>query len=185
MQRHPWILNKANSVLLIIDVQEKFRSAMRNPEELAAKINTMIDGAKILGVPIVVTEQYPKGLGKTFEDITAHLEEHQYFEKDCFSACGAPDLMSWLSQTGRRQVMVCGIEAHICVNQTSHDLIHNGFDVHLITDAVASRSPENKEIGLRKMHAAGAVMSCVEMALFEMLVESGNETFKAVQRLVK
>ena len=185
MSRHPSILTAENAVLLIIDVQERFRGAMRNPDELAAKISTMIDGAKILEIPIVVTEQYPKGLGATFPEIVSHLGDYKYFEKDCFSACGSEELMIWLDGTGRKQVMICGIEAHVCVNQTTHDLIHSGFNVHLISDAVDSRSLENKEIGLRRMQAAGAVVSCVEMSLFELLVKSGTDKFKAVQRLVK
>ncbi|MBK9145749.1 MAG: isochorismatase family protein [Candidatus Melainabacteria bacterium] len=186
--RHPRLLHREDTVLLVVDVQEAFVRVMPGLPELGRKIAVLIEGAGILGVPVVVTEQYPRGLGSTIEPVKNALEKlsgSRKFEKDCFSCCGATDFMSWLDDSGRRQVIVCGIEAHVCVNQTCHDLIHRGYSVHLVTDAVESRIPENKRAGIDKILGAGAVPSSVEMALFEMLVRSGTEEFKAVQKLVK
>jgi len=186
--RHPRLLNREDAVLLVVDVQEAFVRVMPGLPDLGGKIAVLVEGAGILGVPVVVTEQYPRGLGSTIEPVKNALEKlhgHSLFEKDCFSCCGATDFTGWLDGSGRRQVIVCGIEAHVCVNQTCHDLIHRGYSVHLVTDAVESRIPDNKRVGIEKIIGAGAVPSSVEMALFEMLVQSGTEEFKAVQKLVK
>ena len=185
MSRHPSILDPSNAVLLLIDVQEAFRKVLKSPDQLAHKVNILIDAANILRVPVVVTEQYPKGLGSTFEEIKSHLGDHELFEKDCFSACGIDAMMNYFGKSGRKQILVSGIEAHVCVCQTSLDLLKNDYQVHLITDAIDSRIPENKAIGIQKILSAGGIPSCVEMALFEMLKESGTDEFKAVQKLVK
>jgi isochorismate hydrolase len=183
--RHSKILTQEQALLLIIDVQEGFRTYLPNTAELIKNIGTLAQGCRILDVPILVTEQYPKGLGKTLSEIVQHLGEQQTFDKNCFSCCGSAEFMQALKATGRRQIIVTGIEAHVCVNQTVHDLLAADFVVHIVVDAISSRSSINKEVGMQKMLASGAVPSTVEMALFEMLVQSGTETFKAVQRLVK
>lgn len=136
-------------------------------------------------VPVVVTEQYPQGLGKIVAEISACLGDHKQFEKSCFSCCGNAEFMAYLDETERKQIIVTGIEAHVCVSQTVHDLLQSGYTPHLVTDAISSRFPKNREVGIEKMVQSGAVMSSLETALFEMLVESGTETFKSVQRLVK
>jgi len=179
------MLDRQQALLLIVDVQEAFRKILPDAADLSRNISIMVEAAKILDVPVFVTEQYPKGLGKTFPEIMTVVAEHQYFEKNAFSCCGAAGFLDALKNTGRKQVVVCGIEAHVCVNQTVHDLLQSGYDVHLLTDVVSSRLPSNKAVGIEKMVASGAVRSCLEMALFEMLVESGNDTFKSVQRLIK
>lgn len=171
--------------MLIIDVQESFRKHIQDFADLTRNISILVEAAKILKVPVIVTEQYPQGLGTIVSEIAACLGEHQHFEKSCFSCCQQEDFMTALEALDRRQVIVTGIEAHVCVNQTVHDLLTDGFAPHIITDAVSSRSNKNKEIAFEKMFASGAVPSCVEMALFEMLKNSGTQTFKAVQRLVK
>lgn len=183
--RHPRILNRDEAVLFIIDVQESFRKVLGDFDSLTKNIGTLIQAANVIEIPVVVTEQYPRGLGNTVEELSKHLSKHEYFEKSCFSAGGIDNLMSWLKASGRKQVILSGIETHVCVNQTAHDLLHAGFQVHLITDAVASRIPQNKVVGIEKMVGSGAVPSSVEMCLFEMLVESGTDRFKAVQKLVK
>ncbi|MBX9671185.1 MAG: isochorismatase family protein [Candidatus Obscuribacterales bacterium] len=183
--RHPRILNSSEAVLFIIDVQESFRKVLSDFNELTKSISILIEAAKILEVPVVVTEQYPRGLGKTVEELSNCLGSHEYFEKSCFSALGEESLNKWLSGCGRTQILLSGIETHVCVNQTAHDLIFRGFDVHLITDAVTSRIPLNKTLGIQKIVGSGAVPSSVETALFEMLVESGTEKFRLVQKLVK
>ena len=183
--RHPRILDSKQAVLLIVDVQESFRKLLKDLDNLTRNITILAEAAKILRVPVILTEQYPQGLGKTIAEISACLGEHKYFEKSSFSCCGAPGFMDLLESLGRNQVIVCGIESHVCVSQTVHDLLSHEYTVHVIADAIASRSPRNKDIGWEKMIASGAVPSCVESALFEMLAESGTEPFKAVQRLVK
>jgi nicotinamidase-related amidase len=179
------ILNKEQAILVIIDVQEGFRRQLKDLDMLTRNITILAEAAKILKVPVVLTEQYPQGLGKTMSEISACLGEHKYIEKTAFSCCRAKDFMTHLESEGRKQVIVCGIEAHVCVNQTVHELLTHGYLPHVINDAIASRSQKNKDIGFEKMILSGAVPSCVEMALFEMLTESQTEVFKAVQRLVK
>lgn len=183
--RHPRVLDRDQALLLVIDVQEAFRKVLPDFGDLTESISKLVRGCHILNVPVVVTEQYPRGLGRTVPELTDHLGEHKIYEKECFSSCGVEDLMNYLAHKRSRQIIVCGIEAHVCVNQTSHDLLHKGYSVHLITDAITSRSPRNKEVGIQKILSAGAVPSSVELALFEMLVESGTEAFKSVQKLVK
>lgn len=183
--RHPRIVSAENAVLLIVDVQENFRKHLPDVSNLARNISILIEATKILNVPVFVTEQYPQGLGKTLAEIKACLGDHEYFEKSCFSCCDAEGFLDKLSALKRKQIIVSGIEAHVCVNQTVHGLLEAGYSVHVINDAISSRSPRNKEIGWEKMIASGAVPSCVEMVLFEMLYESGTDTFKAVQRLIK
>ncbi len=183
--RHSRILDSKQAMLLIVDVQESFRKQLKDLDNLTRNITILAEAAKILKVPVVLTEQYPQGLGKTIAEISACLGEHKYFDKTSFSCCQAPGFMDMMESLGRNQVIVCGIEAHVCVNQTVHELMQQDYVVHVVSDAIASRSQRNKDIGWEKMIASGAVPSCVEIALFEMLGESNSEQFKAVQRLVK
>ena len=183
--RHPRILDSKQAMLLIVDVQESFRKQLRDLDNLTRNITILAEAAKILKLPVVLTEQYPQGLGKTISEIAACLGEHKYFEKTAFSCCQAANFLEMLDGFGRPQVIVCGIEAHVCVNQTVHDLMQHNYTVHVINDAIASRNPKNKEMGWEKMISSGAIPSAVEIALFEMLGEAGTEQFKAVQRLVK
>lgn len=183
--RHPRVLDSKQALLLIVDVQESFRKQLKDLDNLTRNITILAEAAKILKVPVVLTEQYPQGLGKTIAEISACLGEHKYFEKTAFSCCQAAGFMDMMESLGRNQVIVCGIEAHVCVSQTVHELLNNDYTVHVVADAIASRSQRNKEMGWEKMISSGAVPSCVEIALFEMLGESGTEPFKAVQRLVK
>lgn len=179
------VLDSKQAVLLIVDVQESFRKQLKDLDNLTRNITILAEAAKILKVPVVLTEQYPQGLGKTIAEISACLGEHKYFEKTAFSCCQAGGFMEMLEGLGRSQVIVCGIEAHVCVNQTVHELMHHEYVTHVVADAIASRSQKNKEIGWDKMISSGAVPSSVEIALFEMLGEANSDQFKAVQRLVK
>jgi len=185
--RHKNLLDASNSVLLVVDVQERFRPHIEGYGALVAAAVTLIKACETLNVPIIVSEQYTKGLGPTVAEIKdlEGAKPWRYFEKNCFSAVGAAGFEDCLAQLGRKQIIVCGIETHVCVNQTVHGLLAWGFEPHVVVDAVASRSKINKEIGLQKMFASGAQPSTVEMALFEMLVEAGTAKFKEVQSLVK
>ena len=183
---HENTLDAARCALVVIDMQESFRAAIPDFAEVAARIAVAVTGAQLLNLPVVVTEQYPKGLGRTAAEIGAALAPGtEPVEKTAFSSCGAQAFVSRLEQTGARQILVCGIEAHICVNQTTHDLLARGFQAHLLTDCIASRTARNREAGLAKMQRSGAVPSSVEMALFELLRDARHEQFKAVQKLIK
>ena len=184
--RHPKILTKENAALVVIDVQEAFRSPINDFAQIASRISIAVRGFQILDLPIIVTEQYPKGLGRTAEEILFSLPpEFETIEKSAFSSCGANAFMEKLRETGANQIVICGLETHICVNQTAHDLLKEGFEVHLLEDCVSSRFSRDKEIALRKMEKNGVTPSCVEMALFEVMRDSKHEQFKEIQNLVK
>jgi nicotinamidase-related amidase len=179
-------LSRESAALAVVDMQEAFRSVISDFGAVASRIATAVEGARLLEVPVIVTEQYPKGLKHTAEEIIARLPaELTPVEKSCFSSCGAEDFLSQLISRNVKQVLVCGIEAHICVMQTSLDLLEKGFEVYLLVDCVTSRNPENKQIALARLSQAGAIPSTLEMALFEMMRTADSPQFKAIQKLVK
>ncbi|MCU1265398.1 MAG: isochorismatase hydrolase [Acidobacteria bacterium] len=183
---HPNTLQLTQSVLAIIDMQDAFRPKIPHFAELAARIAVMVQGAGLLGLPIIVTEQYPKGLGHTASEITALLPDSlEIIEKTTFSFCGAAQFQSQLERANAKQVIVCGIEAHICVNQTVHDLLAKGLQVHLLTDCIASRTLADRKAATRKMQMSGAIPCSIEMALFELMRDARHEQFKAIQALIK
>jgi nicotinamidase-related amidase len=184
--RHENTLALERAALVVIDVQEAFRPVMPDFAEVAARIAVVAQAARLLKLPVLVTEQYPKGLGRTALEIRAAFSaEQEIIEKTAFSSCGAERFVSQLSATGARQLLVCGIEAHVCVNQTTHDLLARGLQVHLLTDCITSRSQQNRQLGLSKMQQSGALPSSTELALFELLRDAGHEQFKAIQKLIK
>lgn len=183
---HQNTLQLTQSALVIIDMQEAFRSQISDFTEVAERIAVMAQGAKLLELPIIVTEQYPKGLGHTVAEIKAVLPpDLEIIEKTTFSSCGAQPFQKQLDATGAKQILVCGIEAHICVNQTAHDLLSQNLQVHLLAGCIGARHPGNKRIALRKMQASGAILSSIEMALFELMHDAKHEQFKAIQGLIK
>lgn len=183
---HAAVLEKDRSALIVVDMQEAFRSAISVFPEIASLISLMVRGCRILDVPVVVTEQYPKGLGRTAEEILLSLpEDFEIFEKTAFSSCGAGGFTDKLETLKKQQIILCGIETHICVNQTAHDLLEKGFEVHLLTDCVGSRFEENRKTAIDKMRMSGAIPSCVEMALFEMMRDARHEHFREIQSLIK
>jgi nicotinamidase-related amidase len=183
---HPAILEKERAALVVVDMQETFRKAIPAFPEIVSRIAQMIRGCLLLDVPIIVTEQYPKGLGRTAEEILFSLpDDFDFVEKTAFSSCGASSFMEKLESKQARQVMLCGIETHICVNQTAHDLLANGYQVQLLTDCVGSRFEHDKFAAMQKLTMHGAVPSSVEMALFELLRDSRHEQFKEIQNLIK
>lgn len=175
-------LDRERAALVVIDVQEAFRKAIPEFGEVAGSVATLIDGAEAIGIPIVISEQYPKGLGHTVDEVAGHLPEGtDPLEKVCFSAAEADGF----DLDGRDQAIVCGIETHVCVNQTVLDLLDRGVEVHVVGDAVGSRTAENRELGLHKAERAGAVLTSVEAALFELLRGSDAAEFKRVQALIR
>jgi len=170
-------LDRSTALLLIIDVQEKLMPVIANHEQVEANIVRLIRGAQILGVPILITEQYVKGLGHTVAPLREALgDAHKPIEKSCFSGYRELD---------RKQVIVAGVETHVCVYQTVSDLLANGYEVTLVADALSSRTIENKETALRRMMSDGAKLSSTEMALFELTVAAGTEEFRSISMLVK
>jgi nicotinamidase-related amidase len=174
-------LDPERTTLVVVDVQEAFRKAIPDFERVAEATATLIEGAKAIGIPVAITEQYPKGLGDTVPEVADHLPEGtKPLEKVCFSAADAEGF----DLGGRDQALVCGIETHVCVNQTALDLLASGVDVQVADDAVSSRFEENKRVGLHKMERAGAEITSVETALFELLGRAGTDEFKRVQKLI-
>jgi nicotinamidase-related amidase len=176
-------LDRGRTALAVIDVQEAFRPAVLDFDRVAANVATLVQGARLLGLPVLVTEQYPKGLGETVPEVAQYLEGVPRMEKLAFSALDADGFPTALD--GRDQVLLCGIESHVCVNQTAEDLLTSGRGVHVVKDAVTSRTAENRELGLQKMERSGAVVTSVETALFELLRAAGTPEFKEIQALVK
>ena len=175
------LLDRGRAALVVVDVQEAFRPAVLDFDRVAAGAATLVRGARILELPVIVTQQYPKGLGATVPELAEHLDGIEPLDKVCFSAAAADGF----DLRGRDQALICGIESHVCVSQTAHDLLDRGVQVHVARDAVTSRSEENRELGLHKMEGAGAVVTSVETALFELLGAAGTDEFKQVQALVK
>ena len=180
------ILNIEDSIVMIIDVQEKLLNAVFNKPSLEKKATTLANTAKILGIPVIVTEQYPKGLGATVETLREALPENtQYFEKTAFSALENNDVLEALKNSGKKQVVIFGIETHICVSQTTNALIEEGFEVSVIRDACGSRSELEYSAGLERMKDNGAHVLTTEIALFEWLKGAKHPKFKEVQMLIK
>ena len=183
--RHDLILNRENSMLVVIDFQQKLLAALEEPEKLVQACANMVRFAKILKLPILWTEQYPRGLGPTADEIAAELAELRPIEKLTFSCFGEPRFVESLSQNPIKQLIVCGIETHICVEQTVLDAIACGYDVHVVADACGSRKKKDHKAGLQKMDRGGAVLTCMEMALYEMLGRSDTKEFREALKLVK
>jgi len=183
--QHPKILDITKTALVVIDLQEAFRSAIPEFPQVASRAAMAVRGFQILNVPVVVTEQYPKGLGSTAEEILFSLpDDFEPIEKITFSSC-IDSFLGQLNEAGAKQIVICGLETHICVNQTAHDLLANGFEVHVLTDAVGSRYSQDRDAGLSKMLQSGATPATVEMSLFELMRDSKHEQFKEIQNLIK
>lgn len=183
--RHPSLLNRKRTALALIDMQTGFRPVLSGFDELAERMGLLVEACQLLGVPVIVTEQYPKGLGPTAEEITRRLDpETKPIEKLSYSAYGVADFDLQLRELHVEQIALCGIEAHICISQTAHDLLQNGYQVHLLTDAIGSRLPHNREVAIDRLGRAGAIISSIEMALFE-LCPAGTTEFRQMQQIVK
>lgn len=174
-----------NTALVVIDVQGKLAEMMVQKETLYANLQRMIEGAKILELPIVVTEQVPDKLGPTRPEIKPLLEGIEPIAKNSFSCCGNDAFMSRLSSVNRQQILITGIETHICVYQTAVDLLEQDYEVQLVADAVSSRTQENRQIGLDRIKEAGASLTSTETALFELLRVAEGSKFREIAKLVK
>ncbi|MEA2062093.1 MAG: hydrolase [Gemmatimonadota bacterium] len=184
--RHKEMLDREKTCLLVVDVQARLLPVIHGSGPMVENIRRLAQGAKILGLPIVLTEQYPRGLGHTVEPVAEVLGDGiTAYEKTTFSCLADKPLARAVADTGCDTLLVCGVESHVCVSQTVLDAIAAGLKVQVAADAVSSRNPENKRLALERLARAGAVITSTEAALFELLERSGTEEFKKVSALVK
>lgn len=183
--RHETILERGKTVLVVIDIQERLARAMPTVEEYYQKVGALIKAFRRLGAPVIVTQQYTQGLGPTVPEITEALGEFAPIEKTAFSCAGDPAYVGALKATGARQVVLCGMETHVCVQQTALDLLAAGYQVHVAADAVRSRKKQDWELSLERLRQAGVVVTTAEAIIFEVLVQSGTDEFREISKLVK
>ena len=183
------LLHLEETALLVVDVQERFRAAMDGFELMLSRCVCLVRAFRALQRPILVTEQYPKGLGSTVPELLEALgpcgSEEVIFEKTSFSSYGCEGLPERLRATQARSVLVCGIETHVCVNQSAQDLLEAGYRVQIAVDAVESRHARDKDVALRKLEREGVQLTTSEMAAFELLRDARHPKFKEVQALFK
>ena len=171
---------------IMIDMQEKLLAAMPDPEGLVRRTGILISGLSVLGVPVTVTQQYTKGLGKTDGRLMQACGTEEYYDKITYSCWEDDHIREAVSALPERKtVLLFGVETHVCVWQTARDLLENGYDVQIVCDCVESRKTIDKETAFRRMEQAGAVLTTVEACLFDMLKTAGTPEFKAVSKLVK
>lgn len=178
-------LDRDDAVFAFIDLQERFVPSIHDIARVISRAAILARAAGILGLPVGVTQQYPKGLGPTVPELREALPLHEPIDKTVFSSLCEPAFRRSLEGTGRRSVVVSGIEAHVCVLQTSLDLLANGYKVWVVVDAVGSRTPFDRDLGLRQLEAAGAALSSTEMVLFQLLRDAKAPGFREVQALIK
>ena len=179
------LIDAAGSCLLVVDIQERLLPAVAEPEAVVANTVTLLKAAQTLGIPVIASEQYPKGIGHTVGDVAALLPADVVVEKLHFSCLSDDEFARRLAALGRRQAVVVGLEAHVCVLQTAEGLLTAGYDVFVVADAVASRRPTNHAVALRRLEAAGARIVTTEMVAFEWLGQAGTPAFREVSRLIK
>ncbi len=179
------MLNSEDTVLVVIDVQERLVPSMHEKESLLKNLKILLQGAQALGVPIILTEQNPRGLGPTLPEIAALMPGVQPTLKMCFSCCDEKPFLDELGAIGRESILLAGIETHVCVYQTAVALAAKGYKVQVVADAVSSRTAANKSIGLDRARAEGAGITSTETVLFELLKKAEGDRFKIILGLVK
>jgi len=180
-----FILEKDKSLLLIVDVQEKFLPHIDKSESLIKKTDILMKAANRLDIPVLITEQYPKGLGYTQKKLLNNYSGKSPIQKDTFSCCKEPSFMENLKKINRSHIVLTGIESHVCVLQTALDLLKEGYSVHAARDCMRSRHPRNRRAALELMQQAGIVITCLETIIFQWLDKSGTAEFKDIQPLIK
>lgn len=179
------MLDSNQTVLVVIDIQGKLSQAMYEKESLFDNFHKLIEGVQVLGIPIILTEQNPERLGKTLPEIATLLPGIQALPKFSFSCCDVAGFMEELKKLNRKQVLICGIETHVCVYQTAMDLLGSGYEVQVVADAVSSRTLSNKTIALERMRDEGVKLTSTEMVLFELLEIAQGPKFKELLKIVK
>lgn len=182
---HPAVLSASDSVLLVVDVQDAFLKAIWERERVIENAVKLVEAAKVFEAPVLVTLQNAQRLGGCSQAVADALPQGDCIDKMTFSCLGDDTFRRLIEDTGRRQVLICGVETHICVNQTAHDLLSLGFTVHIARDAVSSRTQANWEVGIEKMRGSGCVITSTEAAIFELLGDASKPEFKQILPLVK
>ena len=185
MARHPKILDRTKTALIVIDMQARFTPIIPHYDDIEKNVLTIIKGCKILGLPIYYTEQYPKGLGRTTDILQAELSDRPLIEKMRFSIAEEKKLMTALKDAGITHLILIGIETHVCMLQSALDLQHMGYTVHLILDATGSRNPLHRDVAIARMRQEGVTISVTESALFELAEISGTDEFKQLSNMIK
>ena len=180
-----FFLERDAAILIVVDIQERLADVMGEKHKVVANTLHLIEAAKLLSIPVMLTEQYPKGLGRTVSEVRNALPSHEAIEKIAFGCCGEPRFQNTLVSFGRRKVIVCGMETHVCVLQTCLGLLRDSYFVHVVTDAVCSRTKENHQTGIEFMRDAGAAITGTETVLFQLLEKAGTEEFRAISKRIK
>ena len=179
------MLDISKSLLVVVDVQGKLAQLMHDKDKLFENIGILVKVAKILDIPILWCQQCPESLGPTVPEIAKLLADDKPINKAAFSCCGEENFNIRLNESSREQIILCGIETHVCIYQTAVDLLRQDFHVEVIADAVSSRALDNKQLALNRMAAGGINISCTEMALFELLKTAEHPQFKNIAKLIK
>ena len=179
------MLKKDNSILVIIDIQDKLLRATYNPNTVLNSSVKITKASKILNIPVIITEQYPKGLSYTIDNIKNEFADVIPIEKTSFSAMNDEKFRNQIKSCGKKQILICGIETHICVLQTAADLISEGYEVYILKDACSSRNEFEHNTGIELLAQYGAKITCSEIAIFQWLESSKHPRFKEVQALIK
>ena len=179
------MLKSEKTALIVVDVQGKLAQMMSGKQALFENLQKCIKGVQVLGIPILWVEQNPEGLGPTIPEVSELLAGMHPISKHCFSCCKNEQFVQALKALNRNQILIVGIEAHICVYQTAMDLVKLGYEVEIVADAVSSRTIENKTVAIQKMSSAGISLTSTEMALFELLAVAEGEQFKEILKIVK
>ncbi len=178
-------LNARETLLVIIDIQERLAAAMAEKDRVVANALHLIELAKLHHIPILLTEQFPRGLGPTLKEIKESLPAYEPFEKVSFNCCREEGFPTLLAAAGRKKVLLTGMETHICILQTALGLLEEGYDVHVIQDAVCSRTTNNFQVGIEFLRDAGAVITTTETVLFQILERAGSPEFKVLSKRIK
>lgn len=178
-------INLDETAFCLVDVQERLFPHMYNKVALEKNLNILLKGLKVLEVPFIINEQYKKGIGETISSLQSIIKDDEHFEKTTFSCCKNPTTLEAVKKLNKKNIIVAGIETHVCVLQTCIDLLHEGFRPILIVDCVGSRTELNTQIALRRLEQAGVILSTYESILFELTVNAKNPVFKEISSLVK
>jgi len=184
-KRHETILDRNRSALTVVDIQERLARVMPKQEEFYRSVGILIKTFRRLSAPVVVTQQYTQGLGSTVLEVVGGLGDFKPVEKTAFSCTGEPAYVEALRATGAHQVVLCGMETHVCVQQTALDLLAAGYQVHVAADAVRSRNKQDWTFALERMRQAGVIITTAEAIVFEMLVECATDEFREISKFVK
>ena len=182
---HPNLLSASDCALVIVDLQTRLMNAVVESDRVLANAVRLIECAKVFSVPVIATTQIADKLGAFSEPVASAFADVEFMDKTTFSCAGCPGFLDTLSGTSRKQILLCGVETHVCVNQTAHDLLAEGYQVHVVGDAVSSRTPENRSAGIGKMRDSGCIITSTEMAIFELTRDAAVKEFRSIYKLVK